>query len=145
MTFECKRAERPVFFPSDFKPTRIVLDSLSAVAAAFVGREDSYRIYVEQLFRFFEDLGATSFLITETQNPEATGLTKSGIEGFLADGIILIYNIKKAGQRQSAIEILKMRGADFDKKIVPFRVIGKKGIIINPNSIVTGGESKITI
>ena len=40
--------------PWGFKPDIIVLDSLTAVASAFTGKEDSYRIYIEQLFRFFE-------------------------------------------------------------------------------------------
>ncbi len=121
----------PVFFPIDFKPTRIVLDSMSAIGAAFVGREDSYRIYIEQLFRFFEKLKATSFLITETEHPESTALTKSGIEGFLADGIILLYNLKIGGNRENALEILKMRGENFQKKIVSFKIIPKKGITVS--------------
>lgn len=38
---------KPVLFPDNFKPDRIVLDSLSAIAAAFVGKEETYRIYIE--------------------------------------------------------------------------------------------------
>ena len=126
----------PVFFPKDFKPTRVVLDSMSAIAAAFVGRENSYRIYIEQLFRFFEDLGATSFLITETDNPENMGLTKSGVEGFLADGIILMHYVIKHGVRRHAIEILKIRGGNFEKKKVEMKIVRGKGLIIYANKTV---------
>jgi len=32
----------------------------------FTSNDESYRIYIEQLFRFLENTGATSMLITET-------------------------------------------------------------------------------
>lgn len=127
----------PVFFPNNFTPSIVILDSMSAVAAAFVGREDSYRIYIEQLFRFFEKLKVTSFLITEVEDPESMGLTRSGVEGFLADGIILIHYSKEEGVRKKGIEILKIRGGDFEKKIVEMDVVEGKGIVINPNKIVS--------
>ncbi len=127
----------PVFFPQGFTPSIVVLDSMSAVAAAFVGREDSYRIYIEQLFRFFERLGVTSFLITEVDNPESMGLTKSGVEGFLADGIVLFQYSKEKGIRNKAIEILKLRGGGFDKKVVEMDIKPGKGIVVNPNKTVS--------
>ncbi|MBI4176004.1 MAG: AAA family ATPase [Candidatus Aenigmarchaeota archaeon] len=126
----------PVFFPPNFRPTFIILDSMSAVAAAFVGREDSYRIYIEQLFRFFEEMGATSLLITETEDPESLSLTRSGVEGFLADGIIIMRNLKitggetTGGERVKTIEILKMRGEGFQQKIVEFNIVQGRGIVI---------------
>ncbi|MBI4019842.1 MAG: AAA family ATPase [Candidatus Aenigmarchaeota archaeon] len=126
----------PVFFPPNFRPSFIVLDSMSAVAAAFVGREDSYRIYIEQLFRFFEELGATSLLITEIDDPESLSLTRSGVEGFLADGIILMRSVKvtggetTGGERVKTIEILKMRGESFQQKIVEMQIISGKGIVL---------------
>lgn len=126
----------PVFFPKDFKPSKIVLDSMSAIAAAFVGREDSYRIYIEQLFRFFEELGATSFLVTETENPESMGLTRSGVEGFLADGIIIMPYSSHRGVRGHSIEILKIRGSNFEKRRVMFEIKKNQGIIVHPKRIM---------
>lgn len=120
----------PVILPKGFKPDFIVLDSLTAVASAFTGREDSYRIYIEQLFRFFEKLGSTSFLITETkQIPEIFSTT--GVEEFLADGVIVLYNIKRGDIRENAIEILKMRGEKHQKKIVAMQ-ISDRGMIVYP-------------
>ncbi len=74
----------PVIIPGDFKPKFIVIDSLTAIASAFTGKEDSYRIYIEQLFRFFEKIGATSFLITETEQIPKI-FSQTGVEEFLAD------------------------------------------------------------
>jgi circadian clock protein KaiC len=125
----------PVLLPDDFKPDRIVMDSLSAIAAGFIGSERSYRIYIEQLFRYFEKLGATSFLITEAGQTSA-GVTKSGVEEFLADGVIVLYNTRKKNIRQNAIEVLKLRGTKFEKKIVPMEIIDGQGIIVYPDQEV---------
>ena len=126
----------PVLLPGDFKPDFIVVDSLTAVASAFTGTESSYRLYIEQLFRFFEELGSTSFLITETkQSPEIYSTT--GVEEFLADGVIVMHNIERGDIRESAIEILKMRGEKHQKKKVAMKITGE-GIIVYPSQDVYG-------
>ena len=114
-----------------FKPDFIVLDSVSALASAFRGKEQSYRFYLEQLFRFFEKIGSTNFLITETkQMPEIYSST--GVEEFLADGVVVLYNIRKKNIRENAIEVLKMRGEAHKKKIVSMQITDK-GIEVFPD------------
>jgi KaiC/GvpD/RAD55 family RecA-like ATPase len=108
---------KPLIIPKDFNPEVIVVDSLSAIIAASVTKDKNYRIYLQQLFNFFEETGATSFLITET-GPLPTKYSESGIEEFLADGIIVLYNFQKNLTRENAIEILKMRSSKHQKKIV---------------------------
>jgi KaiC/GvpD/RAD55 family RecA-like ATPase len=132
----------PIIIPKGFKPDVIVVDSLSAISSYFIGREENYRSYIEQLFRFFEGLGATSFVITETgQSPDR--FSRSGIEEFLADGVIVLYNIRRGDVRESAIEILKMRGAGHKKKVVAMQIVPKSGIEVFPDQEVFGGlESK---
>ena len=128
---------KPVLFPENFKPDRIVLDSLSAIAAAFIGKEETYRIYIEQLFRLFEEVGCTTFLVTEsTQIP--VKITESGVEEFLADGVIIIYNIQRGNIRERAIEVLKLRGASHQKKIVAMEINSGKGIEVYPEQEVYG-------
>ncbi len=117
--------------PNDFRPDKIVLDSLSAVSAAFIGKEEGYRIYIDQLFTMFKDIGATSFLISEVEE-NTSKYTKSGVEEFLADGVFVLYNLRQKNVRIQAIEIIKIRGTDFQKKIVPFKIIAKKGIVVFP-------------
>ncbi len=127
----------PVILPRDFKPDFVVLDSLTAVASAFTGKEDSYRIYIEQLFRFFEELGSTVFLITETkQIPKIFSTT--GVEEFLADGVIVLYNFNRSGVREKAIEVLKMRGESHEKKMVAMQITNK-GVVVYPDQEVFGG------
>ncbi|MBT4539155.1 helix-turn-helix domain-containing protein [Candidatus Woesearchaeota archaeon] len=128
---------QPIIFPGNFKPDIIVVDSLTAIASAFTGKEDSYRIYIEQLFRFFEEIGATSFLITETKQVP-TIFSTTGVEEFLADAVVVIYNIKRGNVRERAIEVLKLRGAGHQHKIVAMNITSD-GLDVFPDQEIFGG------
>jgi len=127
---------KPVILPEGFRPDKVVVDSLTSIASAFVGN-DTYRSYVEQLFRFFEEIGATSFLITETEQLPKI-FSPTGVEEFLADGVVVLYNIRKGDIRESAIEVLKMRGAKHKKKIVAMQITSQ-GIEVYPEQEVFSG------
>ena len=127
----------PIIFPSDFQPDIVIVDSLTAIASAFTGKEDSYRIYIEQLFRFFEKISTTAFMITETEQIPKI-FSSSGVEEFLADGVIVLYNIKRGNIRENAIEVLKLRGAKHDKKIVAMQITDE-GVTVYPDQEVFGG------
>jgi KaiC/GvpD/RAD55 family RecA-like ATPase len=119
-----------------FKPDFIVLDSLSAVASTFTGKDQSYRFYVERLFRFFEKIGCTTFLIAETQQiPEV--FSPTGVEEFLADGVIVFYNFRRENIRETAIEVLKMRGENHQKKMVAMKITDD-GVKVYPDQEVFG-------
>ena len=120
-----------------FKPDFIVLDSLTSLSSTFRGKEQYYRFYVERLFRYFEETGSTNFLITETkQVPEIYSPT--GVEEFLADGVVVFYNFRRDKGREKAIEILKMRGEEHQKKIFEMNITNK-GIEIYPEKEVSVG------
>jgi KaiC/GvpD/RAD55 family RecA-like ATPase len=107
--------------PRGMRPYMIALDSISALESAFTGRPESYRIYIEQLFRLFEQIGATTFLVTETEEAPKT-FSRTGVEEFLADGVFVLYYHKVRDLRVRAIEVLKMRGEKHMGKIVPFQI-----------------------
>jgi len=133
---------QPVLIPKEFIPNIVCIDSLSSISSAFSGEESRFRIYMEQLFRYLEGHGMTSFLIRETANP--THIGKIYVEhgeavSFLSDGIIVWYNvIYENGKRERAIEVLKMRGEEFDRKIVKAEIVNKKGIIVHPDQQLQG-------
>jgi KaiC/GvpD/RAD55 family RecA-like ATPase len=128
----------PVIIPKGYKPDFIVLDSLTAIASAFASKEDTYRIYIEQLFRFLERMGTTSLLITETkQIPEI--FSQTGVEEFLADGVVVLYNFKVGDVREKAIEVLKMRGASHKRKIVAMQITSQ-GVVVYPEQEVFAGQ-----
>jgi circadian clock protein KaiC len=130
----------PILMPDDFTPDIVVVDSLSAIAAAFSGRESRFRIYMEQFFRYLEKNKITSFLIREVAHPTHIGrvyIEKGEAVSFLSDGIISIYNIMdKFGKRSSAIEVLKMRGTNISRKIVQMKIVNGKGIEVYPTMTI---------
>lgn len=125
---------KPLVIPQGFNPEVIVVDSLTAIIAASITKEKNYRVYLQQLFSFFEDTGSTSLLISETE-PLPTRFSDSGIEEFLADGIIVLYNVKVDEGRKGALEVLKMRYGKHLKKIVSMEIT-QDGISVFPNKTV---------
>ena len=79
------------------------------------------------------------FLISESTDV-ANKLTSSGVEEFLADGVIVLYNIQRGTVRENAIEVLKLRGAKHQKKIVAMQITDK-GIVVYPEQEVFGMNS----
>lgn len=133
---------QPVLIPQNFQPDVVLIDSLSSIASAFSGEESRFRIYMEQLFRYLESHHITSFLIREVASPSHVGNNfseKGEAVSFLSDGIIAIYNVfYKGGQRKRALEVLKMRGANIDRKIVELEIQGKNGMVVYPDKILKG-------
>lgn len=129
----------PVFFPRDFAPDLVLIDSLTSISSAFSGEESRFRIYMEQLFRYLEKEKISSLLIREVANPAHAGGTfveRGEAVSFLSDGIIVIYNVLyPTGERGSGIEVLKLRGEPIKKKIVKFEIT-KKGIVISPDEAI---------
>lgn len=116
---------KKITFP--FVPDRVIVDSLSALSIAFE-KEETYRKYLRELFEALEESQAISFVITETeQNP--TVYSRTGVEEFLADGVVVLYNLKKNDKRENALEILKLRSSKHKKGLVPYR-FGQKGLEI---------------
>lgn len=131
----------PVILPANFNPSLVVVDSVTAIASAFTGKGDTYRSYIEQLFRFFEGKHANTFFISETKEIP-TVFSPTGVEEFLADGVIVLYNIRHGNTRENAIEVLKMRGAKHKKRIVAMQIIEGRGIEIYPDQEVFGEIGK---
>ncbi|MBM3234244.1 hypothetical protein FJZ19_04085 [Candidatus Pacearchaeota archaeon] len=130
---------QPVLIPPEFQPDIVLIDSLSSIASAFSGEESRFRIYMEQLFRYLEGNRITSFLIREVASPAHIGTTfveKGEAVSFLSDGIIVIYNVfYPSGIRKRAFEILKMRGADINRRIVECEIKRGKGIVIHDKPV----------
>ncbi|MBI2572697.1 AAA family ATPase [Candidatus Woesearchaeota archaeon] len=120
--------------PQGFHPQRIVIDSLTALASSFAGQDLGYRLFMENFFRYLETLHVTTFLISETGQVPVK-LSSYGAEEFLADGVIVLYSLRKQSVRENAIEVLKMRGAKHQKKIVAMQITDK-GIQVYPDQEV---------
>jgi circadian clock protein KaiC len=133
---------QPILIPQDFQPDIVFIDSLTSISSAFSGESSRFRVYMEQLFRYLETHNITSFLIMETPHPTHLGAVVAGVDqavSFLSDGIIVIYNVVyESGKRGRAIEVLKMRGEDINRKIVELEILDKKGIVVYPEKVLKG-------
>lgn len=135
-------AAEPIIFPKDFDPEIVLIDSLTSIASAFSGELFRFRVFMEQLFRFMESKKISSILIKETPQPTHIGNTfvrdEHGAISFLSDGIICIYNVVyPKGRRGNALEVLKMRGEAFKKKLVKAEITSK-GVVVNPEEELEG-------
>jgi len=133
---------QPILIPQNFEPDIVLIDSLTSIGSAFSGEESRFRIYMEQLFRYLESHKITSFLIRETSSPTHIGNTfaeKGEAVSFLSDGIVSLYNVfYREAPRKRAMEIIKMRGTDIDRKIVEFDISKNKGVTVHPNRPLKG-------
>ena len=123
---------KPFEIPNDFNPDIIIVDSLSSIIEVSATKEKNFRSYLQQLFGFFEDSNSISLLISEISSNNKN-YSNSGIEEFLADGVVVLYNLKNKHER--AFEIIKMRYSNHRKNIYEMK-INENGIEIFPDQIV---------
>ena len=123
---------RPFEIPKDFKPDIIVVDSLSSIIEVSTTKEKNFRVYLQQLFGYFEESNSISLLISETSS-DNQNYSRSGIEEFLADGVIVLYNLNTKDDR--ALKIIKMRYCKHRKNIVKMK-INDDGFEIFPDQII---------
>lgn len=112
------------YIPKGFNASLLALDSISAIETAFSGTQRQYRIYIEQLFRYFEEMNITTFMITESIDAPHK-FSNTGVEEFLADGIFVFYNFQGVKKRTRGVEIYKLRGAAHSQRIVPMNITNK--------------------
>ncbi len=115
--------------PRGFKPDRVVVDSLSALSAGFLDDQETYRLYLITFMKTLNKIGSINLFVGETEQ-EPIKYSRTGIEEFLVDGVIVLYNIRHRQTRQQALEILKMRCSDHLKRMIPYRIAPNKGFEI---------------
>ena len=118
---EFEEFDLPFQFDLPFKPDRVVVDSLSALSIAFMENEQGYRQYLRHLFETLERFNSCNLVFGETEQSPRT-YSRSGIEEFLADGVVVFYNIQIHNTRQRALEILKLRSSSHVRKITPYTI-----------------------
>ncbi|MCD6227249.1 hypothetical protein J7J90_02025 [Candidatus Micrarchaeota archaeon] len=99
---------------------RVVIDSANVLKLNFKDRY-TYRLTMQEFLIFLSNLKCTMILNYEISDSEREHM-KYGIEQFIADGIINVYNLIRQEKRIRALEILKMRGTSHDKNLVPFKI-----------------------
>ncbi|RLJ07293.1 MAG: hypothetical protein DRP12_02540 [Candidatus Aenigmatarchaeota archaeon] len=108
---------------------RVAIDSISALGLYVKDRAELRRLIFDLSF-LLRRLGCTTILVSEIV-PGSKGLSRYGVEEFVADSVIVLYYERLESQFIRAIQIWKLRGSSHSQKIHPYR-IGRAGITVLP-------------
>ncbi|MEO7712664.1 MAG: circadian clock protein KaiC [Gemmatimonadaceae bacterium] len=111
---------------------RIALDSMNALFLQFPDqpmlRAELFRITTK-----LKRLGLT-VVFTGERIDEYGEITRTGMEEFVADNVIILRNLLDNERRRRTIEILKLRGAPHQRGEFPFTITSRDGIVVIPLS-----------
>ena len=114
----------------DNKIKRVVIDSVS-ILTLLCNNDEERRRTITKLASTLSELGCTSLLISETK--EGTlDLSRHGIEEFIVDGVIALFQLRQGDKFIPGIVVRKMRGTDHERGIRLFKIT-KNGIVVYPN------------
>ncbi|MEM1658490.1 MAG: ATPase domain-containing protein [Candidatus Jordarchaeales archaeon] len=105
---------------------RVVLDPISVLFLQY-GNIGVVRRELNVISRMLKRYGCTSIFVTEAEYGKP-GITRFGVEEFMADGVFILYWEPEGDKRSRYIEIYKMRGSPHYE--------GKKRFSITENGIV---------
>ncbi len=108
---------------------RIVVDSTTAIGFSLNNDATSIRLGMLKLGATLGMLGLTSILICEVLDERRP--SRFGVEQFVTEGTIVMYNHRTENGRVRSIEIFKMRGSDHSKKVHPYEITSQ-GIVVHP-------------
>lgn len=114
---------------TEMKAKRLVIDSFTAMAMA-LSEPINIRYLIHLLYKFLQRVGCTTIIIADT--PWGSEKIGSGVEEFIADGIILMSaDFNEKGALERILRILKMRSTNHSKRINRYEITDK-GITILP-------------
>jgi len=116
---------------TNLKAKRLVIDSFTAMSMALMEAVD-VRYLVHLLYKFLQNIGCTTIMIADT--PWGSKKIGSGIEEFIADGIILMRTyFNKSGELNRKLRIIKMRNTNHSLKTHKYEITSQ-GVNILPAS-----------
>lgn len=92
---------------------RVVIDSLTSICYRLV-TEEKIRDFILKFEESVNKLDATALMVSELL-PNAKGYSQYGVEEAVADGIILLGNLKRRGDLLRTLQIIKMRGTSHSR------------------------------
>jgi circadian clock protein KaiC len=121
---------------TDFRPTRVAIDSLSALERG--GTAKGFREFVIGLTSFIKHQEITGLMTATTPGlMGGSSITESHIST-LTDSIILLRYVEAYGEMRRGMTVLKMRGSIHDKDIREFTIDGRGMHLGRPFRHVTG-------
>ncbi|AFY59514.1 circadian clock protein KaiC [Synechococcus sp. PCC 6312] len=132
---------------AEFKPSRIAIDSLSALARGV--SNNAFRQFVIGVTGFAKQEELTGFFTNTTdQFMGSNSITESHIST-ITDSIILLQYVEIRGEMSRALNVFKMRGSWHDKGIREYVITEHgadiKGSFWNFEGIISGSPTRIAI
>jgi circadian clock protein KaiC len=119
----------------EFKPDRAVLDPLSALMIPITGSKGELQSYVNSLIsKIASNVDCTTLLISEVA--ASADQIGSGVEEYVADGIIVLYYLMRGKAKIKAVEVRKMRGTKHSNQATLLEITDN-GIVIDPDIELT--------
>lgn len=120
----------------EIKAKRLFIDSITSLK---INPEASIvRFRIMELVKNLENLDCTTLVSSEIIKHD----DKFTVEEYLCEGVIRLYIFRVSGNRERAIEILKMRGVKHDEKLHPYSITNN-GIVVYPSDTVILDEANI--
>jgi circadian clock protein KaiC len=117
-----------------FGAKRMVIDSITALTLAFSEKLE-VRTTISLIQKLLRKIDCTTILISE--KPWGEKGLGSGIEEFVADGVILLETLPVKGELRRRMMVVKMRGTNHDMKFYQYTIAKQEGIVITPYPEVT--------
>ncbi|MEB3295281.1 MAG: circadian clock protein KaiC [Synechococcales bacterium] len=132
---------------SDFKPSRIAIDSLSALARGV--SNNAFRQFVIGVTGFAKQEEITGFFTNTTdQFMGSHSITDSHIST-ITDTIIMLQYVEIRGEMSRALNVFKMRGSWHDKGIREYTISDQgpeiKDSFRNFERIISGSPSRVSV
>lgn len=113
-----------------FKPTRVVVDSLTTISMALppsVSREDTREV-INAVLNELRKSGATSMLTSELAT-ESKWFSRDELSEFLVDGLIVLYYLGLGARDSRTVSVRKMRKTKHEKDICSMDITAK-GVVV---------------
>jgi len=110
----------------DLGAKRLVIDSFSAIALALGERVD-VRTTLHMLTKLLREIKCTTIMVVDVSIGSQT--IGTGLEEFLADGIVLLDTSLEGAQLQRSLLVRKMRGTNHSIRTNPY-IISEQGIVV---------------
>jgi KaiC/GvpD/RAD55 family RecA-like ATPase len=108
---------------------RVVIDSIAALALYVRDRAELRRM-IFNMSIMLRKLHCTPLIVSEIVYGES-GLSRYGVEEFVADALVVLYYERLQSTFLRAIQIWKLRGSTHSEKLHPY-AITDKGIVVYP-------------
>jgi circadian clock protein KaiC len=124
------------------KAARVSIDSINALFAMFpdnvVLRGELFRIVTA-----LKTLDVTTVMTAE-RIEDYGRITKTGVEEFVADNVVILRHVLEAERRRRTVEVLKFRGGMHQNGEFPFTLGSEQGLVVIPLSGIELTQSSST-